>query len=74
MENASEKVIDGETEQELISGIDEAIGEVLDSSKQSTDEPTPAKRRNHPGCEDCDIPFNTKKELKVSWEARQQIS
>lgn len=51
----------------LISSIDDAIEEVLDPLKKPTDELTPTKRKKHAGCEECDIPFNTKKELKVNF-------
>lgn len=48
-----------------ISSIDAAIDEVPDSLKTTSNEPKTAKRKNHVGCEECDIPYNTKKELKV---------
>ena len=49
-----------------ISSIDAAIDEVSDSLKSTSNEPKTAKRKNHVGCDECDIPFNTKKELKVN--------
>lgn len=54
------------TETIVISSIDDAIDEVLDPVKKPTDPPTLTKRKKHAGCEECDIPFNTKKELKVN--------
>lgn len=57
---------ENETTDIQISSIDVAIDKI---NHQITIEPTnpntKSKRRGYTGCEECDIPFVTKKELKV---------
>lgn len=67
MENVLGKVDnqDENTETMLISSIDEGTVEVMDQSNK-TNEVTKSKRKRGIGCDECDIPCNTKKELKVN--------